>query len=290
MLGLAASCRSAAKRMACTARELVRERLGQQLGDLVVEARGDRIALEQGHGVEHLERVVVHVEVVEVALLEPAQGAQLRQHDGSQAVSVHQCQPAPDRVGGDDPLELAEHALGRHPLHRRGAGGRGGARRGIDLEVELDRDPDRAQAPQRVLLERALRHHPHQPSLEVLAAAMRIQQLTAADRLGHGVDREVAVREVGVDVVVAQRHEVDVPGVMRPDHPPRAERAAEPERRTSGRARDPLRGPLRVARDREIDVVGGATEQVVAHGPADQPRLVAGQDLPHDPKCFAHGR
>ena len=42
-----------------------------------------------------------------------------------------------------------------------------------------------------------------------------------------------------MDVVVAQRHEVDVPGVVRPDDPPGAERAAELERRAARRARDP---------------------------------------------------
>ena len=92
-----------------------------------------------------------------------------------------------------------------------------------------------------------------------------------------------------MDVVVAQRHEVDVPRVLGPDDPPRAERAAELERRAAGRARDPPRVPLRIAGDREVDVVGVAPEQAVAHGAADEPGLLAGQDLARDLERFAHG-
>ena len=91
-----------------------------------------------------------------------------------------------------------------------------------------------------------------------------------------------------MDVVVAQRHQVDVPGVCRADDAPRAERAAELERRAARRARDPLRVPLRVAGDREVDVVGVAPEQMVAHGTADQPGLLAGQRLARDAQRLAH--
>ncbi len=44
-------------------------------------------------------------------------------------------------------------------------------------------------------------------------------------------------------------------------------------------ARDRPRGVARVAGEREVDVVGVAAEQVVAHRAADQPRLAARERL-----------
>ncbi len=190
---------------------------------------------------------------------------------------VHHPQAAPDGVGADHALELAEYALGRDALDRARVGRDRLARRGLDLEVDLDRDPDRAQAAQRVVREGPGGDHPHEPLLEVVAAVVRVEQLAAAERLGHRVDREVAQGEVGFDVVVAQGDEVDVPCVLGPDDTPRAERAAELERRPAGGLGQLAREALRVARDRQVDVVGVAAEQPVAHGAADQPGLLAGQ-------------
>ena len=70
--------------------------------------------------------------------------------------------------------------------------------------------------------------------------------------------------------------EVDVPGVARARRRARRRtprRAGTPRRRVacaSARAQ-----ALRVARDREVDVVGVAAEQPVAHRAADQPRVLA---------------
>ena len=46
---------------------------------VLAEAGGDRVALDRHDLVEHLERVVVDVEVVEDVLLDAAQGEQLGQ-------------------------------------------------------------------------------------------------------------------------------------------------------------------------------------------------------------------
>jgi len=104
-----------------------------------------------------------------------------------------------------------------------------------------------------------------------------VEQFAARERLGHRVDREVALRQVGEDVVVAQGHEVHVPRVVRADDAPRAEVVAEPERRPARGACEPPRVRPRVPGHRQVDVVRLAPEQLVAHGAADDPDVLAGQ-------------
>ena len=74
-LGGVVQQRPPAQRLA--ARELVGERLGQQrgerLGELAGAENGARVGLQGDRAVEHLERVTVHVAVVEAALLHAAQ-------------------------------------------------------------------------------------------------------------------------------------------------------------------------------------------------------------------------
>ena len=82
------------------ARELVGERLAQQRRDRVgvlAEAGRDRVALDRHDLVEHLERVVVDVEVVEDVLLDAAQREQLGQHLRGEAVRLHQREAGADR-------------------------------------------------------------------------------------------------------------------------------------------------------------------------------------------------
>ena len=63
------------------ARELVRERLGQQrgerLGELAGAENGARVGLQGDRAVEHLERVTVNIAVVKAALLHAAQRVEL---------------------------------------------------------------------------------------------------------------------------------------------------------------------------------------------------------------------
>ena len=79
-----------------------------------------------------------------------------------------------------------------------------------------------------------------------------------------------------------QGHEVDVPAVARPDHAPGPERARELEGGAAAGARDRPRRLARVAGQRDVDVVGRPAEQAVAHGAADEPRLVPRQRLAGD--------
>ena len=117
---------------------------------------------------------------------------------------------------------------------------------------------------------------------------MRVEQLAAGQRLGHRVDREVAGGEVGVEVVVAQPHDVDVPGVAAPDHAPGAERVGERERRAARHAGDRARRRLGVAGQRDVEVGRLAAEQAVAHRAAHDPRRLAAQPLARGLERVAH--
>ena len=229
-----------------------------------------------------------HVGVVVDALLDAAQRGQLRQDGGEQPRGVHQLEPVAHARGGDDALELGEHALGRDARDRRGVLLHGRARGGLDREAELDREAHGAQGAQRIVGERARRDHPQPPGVEVAPAAVRVDELAAADRLGHRVDGEVARGEIGRQVPVAQRQQVDVPGVAGPDRAPAAELVAELERGPAGGLRDPPRRAARVAGDGDVDVVGRAAEQPVAHGAADQPGRLARERGPRRLQRLAH--
>ncbi len=95
------SCSSAPKRSAVAARQLVGERLGEQRCDrsavLGAEDRS-RIAFERDRLSQHRERVLAHVEVVVVALLDAAERVQLRQDRCGRAGRVHRGD-AGERVG-----------------------------------------------------------------------------------------------------------------------------------------------------------------------------------------------
>ena len=271
------------------AREVVAERLGQQRAHRAgVLAERLRARLQPGDRVEHLERVAVDVAVVEDVLLDAAQRGELRQHDGGDAEVLGEDQAVGGALGAHDPLELGEHALGRH----RGEPGRAAAHRlarlRLELEVELDREARRAQGAQRVVGERRRRDHAQPPRLQIGPPAVGVEQLAACERLGHRVDREVAGGEVGGEVVVAQPHEIDVPGTasrralvtasLAPaDDPPGPERARELERRPARRPRDRAGGRARVARDRDVEVAGRAPEQPVPERAADEPGRLAGE-------------
>ena len=114
--GLAASCSSAAKRIASP-------RVRSSPSGSASSARTApacspsaprRPACSAADRVEHLERVAVDVAVVEDVLLDAAQRRQLGQHDGGDAEVLGQHQPVGGALGADDPLELGEHALRRH--------------------------------------------------------------------------------------------------------------------------------------------------------------------------------
>src|SRR3954447_2819234 len=98
------------------ARELVRERFVEQLLYARTELRAEdhrRMALDPQLLAQHLERVTVHVEVVEVALLYAVEGGELGQHGGDEAEAVGEGEPFEHALGDHESAELGEDALRR---------------------------------------------------------------------------------------------------------------------------------------------------------------------------------
>ena len=233
--GLAASCSSAAQRIASP--RVSSSESGSASSATSSSRPARRVALEQRDLVEHLERVVVDVEVVEVALLDALAA---RSAPAGRRRSARARPSAPGRAGRrrrrSTRLSSAKTRSGATrsipgALARRCARrSRGRASRSSSTAIRIARRLRSGSSSSA-----CARDHPDEP------AARRSRwppcgstQLAAGQRLGHRVDREVALGEVGVDVVVAQRDEVDVPRVLGRDHPPGAERAAELERRARG--------------------------------------------------------
>ena len=104
------------------------------------------------------------------------------------------------RSGSGPPSNLSQ--LGKLALagrlgrpQRFAARERGGA--GVDLEIQLGREPGRPQQPQRVGGEAIRSNDAQHSALEVGEAAVRVDRLASGERHGDRADREVAGGEVG---------------------------------------------------------------------------------------------
>ena len=158
------------------------------------------------------------------------------------------------------------------PAHRGGGVG-------VDLEAELGRQARDAQRAQRIGDERVGADHAQALVLEVLRAAVRVDELAARQRLGHRVDREVARAEVGLQRAALQRGDVDLPAAVAGDHAPGAELVGELERGAAGAPAQAARGTAHVAVDDDVEVGRRAPQQAIAQRAAHEPRALAGQRL-----------
>ena len=180
--------------------------------------------------------MAVHVEVVVGVLLDAAQRRQLGQDGGDEVELVHEREAADRRVGADDAAQLGEDALlGGAGQPRRVRADRG-RRLGVDLEAELGGQARDAQRAQGIGDERVGADHPQALVVEVARAAVGIDELAAAQRLGHRVDRQVAGGQVGLQGAALQRRDVDLPAAVARDHAPGAELVGELERGAAGAA------------------------------------------------------
>ena len=231
--GLAASCSSAAKRIAAAARRARRRaaRRSSAATALRVLRRGRRrrVALDR-HDLRRAPRACGRARRGGGSRsAHAAQRDELGQHGRGEPVGVHQLEAGADGAARRrSPLELAEDPLGRDPLEP----GRRAARSPRAVAGSSVRSSSTASRTARSVrsgssASAAGADHPQPPRVEVGAAAVRVEQLAARERLGHRVDREVARGEVGADVAVAQRDEVDVPGVV--GRRRRARRRTRPE-------------------------------------------------------------
>jgi hypothetical protein len=146
----------------------------------------------------------------------------------------------------------------------------------VEARSELVFEPGGAQEADRICGKDLRRDRPNDAGLQIGAAAVRVDRLSAAKRGRNRVDREVASPEVGLDPVW-HRREVHRPAVPE-GHPPGTVAVGE---REDGAARE---GPIGTRcfgrrRARDVDVDDGPPEQLVPYGPADDIRLVADDGL-----------
>ena len=272
--------------------EVVGERLGEQPAHRVRvlgAEHGRGVRLDGERLLEHLDRVVVDVGVVVAVLRDALQRRELGEDRRGEAEPVHPPQRAQDAAIREDPLELGEHALLRDLGDARGLVASEVARRRLGLELELGGQAHEPQRAQRVVGERARRDGAQAACREVGGAAVGVDAVAAVQGLRHGVDGEVAQREVGVQRAAAQRAEVGVPRAVARHDAPRSEGVGELERRPARGARQALRGGPDVAFDDEVEVRGRALEQAVAHGAPDEPGVEPRERLARRRDGIAHG-
>ena len=169
----------------------------------VVEERGQPEDLVGGRVLDDGDRVRQHVLVAMDRVLLQRQSRQLGQELVGQSGLDQEPQPRTRAVDDEELVELHADALRRHdvqplvqPLDRID-------QRGIGLEAVAGEEPRRAQHAQRVVGERLVRRQRCAQALggKIGGATVRVDQLGLRQRQRHRVDREVAAREVGLDVV-----------------------------------------------------------------------------------------
>ena len=183
-------------------------------------------------------------------------------------------------------VELLLHALRRQaPEMRRARVHRATCRR-IDREPEPRGEANPAERAQPILAHarvRVARPRARACALEIAPSAERVAQLVERRRVGDGVDREVAPRQilvergaelhlgvpsVGLHVAPKRRHLVHHAGAV--EHADRPELDADRNRAPCPNTR---RTSIRRGRRREIPIEMRMAEQRVADGSADAPRL-----------------
>ena len=115
--------------------------------------------------------------------------------------------------------------------------------------------------------------------VEVARASVGIDELAAAQRLGHRVDRQVAGGEVGLQRAALQRGDVDLPAAIAGDDAPGAELVGELERGATGPAPEAARGAAHVAVHDDVEVGRRTAQQPVAQRAPDEPRALPRQRL-----------
>ena len=224
---------------------VVRKRRREQLphGARVIAERRLRVALERDRLGQHGTRVLIDVEVVKAALLDPPQRHELGQDHVGDGGGIHHVEAVERPVGHQQPGQLGEHALGRDALQalRTGAGERD--RVGLDGESELAREPRQAQRPQRVALKAVGRDRAQPARAQVSEPAGGIDERpVAAEPLGDRVDGQVSPQQIGFDRLCIERLQVDLPRRARARRS--ARRRTHPRARTStpmSRGRGPAR-------------------------------------------------
>jgi len=183
----------------------------------------------------------------------------------------------PEAVDGQPP------ELGQSPLLRRSGDEPGVApnqlfrlRNDPEVERKLILEARTPQQPERVVAEDGLLDSPEAPRRKIVVAAERIHALTGARTFRDRIDAEVAGRQVVLDRPGKGR-EVNRAPVGERD-PPGAVTLGEGERRAPGCSGVASSSLLRVG-NCNVDVDDWPLERLVANRAADDPRLLAGEEL-----------
>ena len=168
---------------------------------------------------------------------------------------------------GDDPLELGEHPLGGDVGEPRSVGARRRAGGGLDVELNS-------------IARRARRMTRRGSSSKAVADTRRSRRASRSARPPNGsrssppssgsamalTVKSRRARSCSMDLAV-ERHQIDLPGSRARDHPPGAEGLGERERRRALRLGQAARPRLHVTLGDQVDIVGRAPEEPVAHAP-----------------------
>ncbi len=220
-----------------------------------------------------------------------AHRVQFRQELVGQARARDQPQPRTRVVGDDelrqllaDPLRADDLEPVAHTLDRFDD-------TGVGFEAERRHETRGAQHAQGVVLERDVGRHrcAEPPSREVGDPAERVDEVGLVEREGHRVHREVAARQVGLDVVGelhlglaalgpvhlgAERRDLEAFVVL--DAPDGAVPLALQPHRVGPRRDDRFHG-VRARRGRDVDVGERAVEKRVANAATDHVGAVPGR-------------
>ena len=171
--------------------------------------------------------MVVDVEVVEVALLDPAQGVELRQHRRRRADRASHLEALDGTIADERQPQLREHTLGRHVDQRSCRVGGQAQRVLISGEAELGGHARQPQHAQGVGGERIRADAAQVPRLEVGDTAAGVDQLAVSRRQfpRDRVDREVAPAQILLQRLPHQRCQIDLPVLLVCAHTPGAELA-----------------------------------------------------------------
>ena len=275
----AAARRSAAPRRASSRRPAAPPAAPPIASRVLGAERLRRVALELDGAVEHLERVVEHVEVVVAALLDAAQRLELGQHDGAAAELEREPDPVRRRARSRAPAAARRRRARRRRRASPAAAARAAARASrVGARGRARRRAARgaARAAGRPRARRAPTSR-RRPAREVGGAAERVDELAAGQRPRDRVDGEVAQAQ-GRPRSSPPRSGVRsaCQRVIARDDAPGAELVRERER---GRARGARQRAGR-GRDVAVDRRGRgrrrrAPEQLVADGAADEPAAAA---------------
>ena len=263
----------------------------RQVGARKFASQKVRLVLLLGRGVLEGDRliddgecVLVDVLVAIVLVRRVAQPGDLGKDDVGHAGVDEQLDSSARRGREHEPFELGPDPLGGDDREALGHLGHGGHDVLAHVEPQLRGEAGRAHDPQGVVVEGLNRGYggSQNPADEVVEAAARVDQLKLGQPNGHGVDGEVAPREVAlesaaeVDLRFARADLVRV-GPIRghlhsqvvADGSYRAELSADVPGGGTPR-REELLGDFRGRRRRQIEVVNGQSEEGVADRPSHE--------------------